>query len=145
MNGENIQHAINIMTRAKDAEKVLEMSYWQKPGFYPLTLKEEEHTCGTPCCFAGYIALSPEFQAAGGEVNKINGAPIYDEHFDSEAIHAWLEITLTQAAALCWCIGLRWIAYPRACKEFRQPTFDEIIATLQSLLDTGKLPGEQDE
>lgn len=56
MNKENINKAIAVMKRAKN----LQMTAWQNSSKIAQT-EEELHTCGNSACFAGYIAISPEF------------------------------------------------------------------------------------
>lgn len=67
-NTENIQHAINIMERAK-ARNSVDMAFFQRHGIIKdqkaaiVKTEEEFHACGNKACFAGHIALAPEFQA----------------------------------------------------------------------------------
>ena len=67
-NAINMQHAINIMERAK-ARNSVDMAFFQRHGITndqkPVIVKTEEefHECGNKACFAGHIALAPEFQA----------------------------------------------------------------------------------
>lgn len=66
-NPVNMQHAINIMERAK-AHNSLSMSRFQsapieEPQYFVFAAKTEAelHACGNRACFAGHIAVSPEF------------------------------------------------------------------------------------
>lgn len=62
MNKENINKAIAVMKRAKN----LQMTAWQNS--YEIAQTEDElHTCGNTACFAGYIAISPEFPGTCNE------------------------------------------------------------------------------
>ena len=64
------------------------------------------HACGTSACFAGWLAVSPEWQADGGYVG-LDGSPrmIVDgeEEDDGEAIAHWLGIPIELADKLCCC------------------------------------------
>lgn len=62
MNIERINKAIELMQQAKN----LDMREFQKGDAEPVKTMEELHACGNTACFAGYIALSPDFHAAGG-------------------------------------------------------------------------------
>jgi hypothetical protein len=63
VNLKNIQAAIDIMERNEKAHHNLNMDDWIEG---ELVKHESELTCSTACCFAGFIALSPEFQSVGG-------------------------------------------------------------------------------
>lgn len=74
INKENIKKAITVMERVKANEitmerKLLNMSFFrQGENDDVFSLKEEDeilHSCGTTCCFAGWIAVSPEFREQG--------------------------------------------------------------------------------
>ena len=66
MNCERIQAAIAMMKRA--IPRYFDMTDWQneRPGhIIEIAQTESElHTCGNTACFAGHLALSPEFQDA---------------------------------------------------------------------------------
>ena len=97
---------------------------------------EEKHLCGTPCCFAGYIAVSPEFQADGGEAGMC-GAPELGNIYDEHAIREWLGCSTVHAEAVC---SNNDRAYPEI--GIRLTEFADVIAALVSLRDYGMLPGE---
>lgn len=68
-NTENVQHAVNIMLRAASRDSV-SMETFQSPGpgshVVARIVKTEEafHACGNVACFAGHVAISPEFQSS---------------------------------------------------------------------------------
>lgn len=96
MNKENIKKAIAIMERAG----TVDMSYWQDVrGDSAIDNEKQLHTCGTSACFAGWVAVSPEFQRDGGQVSSA-GAPIFDYLQGSMAIARWLDIRQTLAGEL---------------------------------------------
>lgn len=108
MNKTNVQHAINIMKRAGN----INMGSWQQvySGDKFIGIKDDEedlHTCGTGACFAGWVAVSPEFKEAGGYPNPRSGTPVIEDPDDvaicdgADAIGYWLDIDLDVAEALC--------------------------------------------
>ena len=66
------------------------MVKWQSGGRLGAT-EEEIHICGTAACFAGWIAVSPEWKADGGTVGY-SGAPEKDTYLGRMSIAYWLEI-----------------------------------------------------
>ena len=142
MNTKSIDSAIAIMTRHMEAQLPLDMTTWQghnAQGKFGAAL-EEEHLCGTPCCFAGYIAVSPEFHADGGGCEINSGTPLINDHYDADAIREWFDCSTKQACSLC-DITHRRVAYPNVAIR-GDIEFPDIIAALTSLRDTGRLPGE---
>ena len=93
MNRERIQDAITMM---KDVtHRHFNMSGWQheQPG-HIIKIAQTEfelHTCGNTACFAGHLALSPEFQDAGGLVSK-TGAPMFNGVRYAEAVAEYFDI-----------------------------------------------------
>lgn len=91
MNLERLDQAIAVMKRAG---KVI-MSDWQTGEIRGT--EAELHECGTAACFAGWLAVSPEFQAAGGDVG-FGGNPLFGPLGGFRAITEWLEIKDPKAA-----------------------------------------------
>lgn len=104
-NTKRVQQAIDIMRRAKN----LSMERYQFPSGdldrFVYTEKEL-HACGNSACFAGYVALSSEFQADGGIMSQ-EGAPIFNEKSGEDALALWLEITNDLAYDLVYGSELR--------------------------------------
>ena len=140
MNTENINIAINVMKRHRDAQHTLHMEEYQLDACIDNVVRVEDELCGTPCCFAGYLGVSPEFIAKGGRVSDC-GIPMSDDLVGEECIADFLGITRGRAASLTW-LSLEEMAYPHAVDEGVEPTFDEVIEALESLRDKGVLPGE---
>lgn len=87
INKERLEQAINIMKRAG----AVDMSFWQGEAFEGCATTESElHSCGNSACFAGWVAVSPEFQEAGGAHLPNSGAPIFDGYTGYYAIAEWL-------------------------------------------------------
>ena len=140
MNTKNINSAIAIMTRHMEARLPLDTSVWQNyKGAAKIAFTKEEELCGTPCCFAGYIAVSPEFRKDGGTC-RTNGCPELAEFYDEHAIREWVGCNIYQAESLC-AVGRTKLAYPYVAFG-GNVEFPDVIAALTSLRDTGKLPGE---
>lgn len=88
MNHERLEQAINIMKRAGKVD----MNCWQ--GAYQANIKQTEqemHSCGNSACFAGWLAVSPEFRTAGGTINTL-GVPVYQGKTGPDAILKWLDL-----------------------------------------------------
>ena len=80
MNKKHIQIVIDVMTRVRDQGRAFDFSQWQgfDYGDDPVITERELHTCGSPACVGGWLAVSPEFAAVGGSVGEC-GQPIYRE------------------------------------------------------------------
>lgn len=89
INKERINQAINVMRRAGKVR----MNRWQHSDYKDgICNKESElHQCGNTACFAGWLALSPEFVDSGGWVSPLSGAPAYGERLGARAVADWLE------------------------------------------------------
>lgn len=88
INKERVKHAINIMQHAGSVD----MTSWQGETFDTCQTESELHSCGNSACFAGWLAVSPEFQETGGVVGSI-GQPVYDEQYGVLAVLSWFEAT----------------------------------------------------
>jgi hypothetical protein len=130
MNRERIQDAITMM---KDVtHRHFNMTDWQnKDPSYVLRIaqtKSELHTCGNTACFAGHLALSPEFQKAGGSVS-ITGAPVFNGVRYAEAVAEYFDITYKLAGKLT----LNYLHfYP---VEFEDVKPKHVIEKLEMILD----------
>ena len=97
MNRENIQKAIAIMKRAEDDH--FDMCDWQSDLLGLAKTIDELHGCGNTACFAGYIAMAPEFKEDGGQQDIICGDPEFPRdgtnffHSGADAVAAWLDIS----------------------------------------------------
>lgn len=85
INSERLEQAIAVMKRAGEVN----MNFWQR-GVVSET-EDDLHTCGNSACFAGWLAVSPEFREAGGTHLSNSGAPIFDGYTGYYAISEWLE------------------------------------------------------
>lgn len=93
MNIENLNKAIAIMERAGKVN----MNKWQHGQI--VETEKELNICGTAACFAGWIAVSPEWKADGGTVG-FSGAPAKDHILGRHAIADWLEIPYELAGSI---------------------------------------------
>lgn len=71
MNEANVKVAIAIMERARGK---VDMTCWQGSAV-PAATEADLHACGNTACFAGWIAVSPEFHASGGFSDEDTGEP----------------------------------------------------------------------
>ncbi len=96
-----MRHAIKVMERvAASPTHKFDLRDWQW-GTYPNfhTTEEEAVSCGTACCFAGWLALDPVAQSQGLMPNK-GGIPTFGESTQAMAIAEYLGITYGEARGL---------------------------------------------
>jgi hypothetical protein len=95
MNKENMLKAIAVMRRAAE-HKSINMQAWQSPKTGRVLVKTEEelHSCGNKACFAGYLAVSPEWIADGVALTPAGCPIITPKIFGYTAIAEWLDIPL---------------------------------------------------
>lgn len=100
VNKVNVQKAIDIMERVPDGR--LDMSTFQSNSLILSQTEADLHACGNTACFAGYIAVSPEFKADGGDIAGC-GAPVLPNCDDSvSTIAKWLGVSYDIADALVY-------------------------------------------
>ena len=101
MNCERIQSAIAMMKRA--IPRYFNMTNWQnKPHGHIIQMAQTEselHAYGNTACFAGHLALSPEFKKAGGLVCG-TGAPKFNTFSESFAVAEYFGIPYELARGL---------------------------------------------
>lgn len=138
MNPKHVQAAINVMKRAKARGGELYMSTWQATIHTKYT-EEEVHNCGTACCFAGWLAVSPEFHEVGGSVST-SGVPVLNNLKQAEAIASYLEIPLELSELLTMTADSADEDDGDVNTEFygvdlyRDVTFDMVIEKLELIL-----------
>ncbi len=130
MNKVNVQHALNIMKRAKSVY----MPEWQcvLDTDDVLETEAELHACGTAACFAGHVAVSPEFKADGGSVGGIGDPHIGGNLGGQEAIAEWLGIPTDQASALCYTH--KELGEELYNKQSEEVTKEDVILVLEEML-----------
>jgi hypothetical protein len=130
MNRERIQAAIAMMKRV--IAPYFDMTTWQnEPHGHIIQIAQTEpelHGCGNTACFAGHLALSPEFQDAGGLVSKI-GAPIFNGVRFVEAVSEYFDIPYELAGDLT----LPGRDFYQVCFEDVKP--EHVIEKLEMILD----------
>lgn len=102
MNEQNVKAAIAVMERVRDRGDKLDMTEWQNVDDSGHFFENEADVrqCGTACCFAGWLAVSPEFQSQGGETIN-SGCPRYERTNGTTAIAKFLNISYELASVLC--------------------------------------------
>ena len=171
MNIENMKAAIAIMQRVIDRGDKVDMVNWQttKSGyntfsFEPIAKTEDElHACGNAACFAGYVAISPEWRAAGGFVLG-SAAPslAHNSQFNphpwnlsnESGIAAWLDLPIAVARRLVrGDLVTEWDEEAAKGRDFSRfydrwwtdVTAQNVIEKLMYLLDTPPAEGFDNE
>ena len=138
MNVTNVETAIRIMQGAEN----LSMASWQDedPSGGICRSIEELHTCGNTACFAGYVAVSPQFTSEPNSGISPGGAPILDKqgrrNFGEGAIRVWLDISHFTADALVhgdYQDNSGYCSFYN--KEFSDVTPDDVITKLKMILE----------
>lgn len=138
MNLDNVNKAIAVMERVKARGDRFDLCTWREhvPGFDPQS-EQELHTCGTAACFAGWVAVSPEFRADGGSACT-EGTPKFPTNTHvargGTAIAHWLDIPISEAENLC---GLYDSERVYGVEMEDEVTVDHVLAALYRLRDTG--------
>lgn len=107
MNIENAKRAIAVLQRVcKLPEGLFDMGNWvedicwtaTKGLVYPKT-EQEAVSCGTPACFAGWLALAPDIP----ELYVTAGGTVIDQYGNDgfHAIASFLDLDALDAARLC--------------------------------------------
>lgn len=86
MNLERLDQAIAVMRRAGKVD----MAVWNRHPLSKPKSEEAYHECGTAACFAGWLAVSPEFREAGGHPDFL-GSPSFEGATGDLAVIKWLE------------------------------------------------------
>lgn len=71
------------------------------PGFNITTFQhvirnKNYEVCGSTCCACGKLALSPEFNALGFNMDPDRSVPTYKHHSGPDAVEAFFNITTTK-------------------------------------------------
>ena len=104
-NVERVKKAIAVMERVRDENRAFDMNWWQgRVGHNRCFDEAVPHACGTAACFAGWLAVSPEFQADGGSIT-LSGAPVFQGFREDDAVAAYLEVDRKIAMRLCGLLG----------------------------------------
>lgn len=104
MNIENIKLAIQVMGRAEKHDSVNMCSFQSRKSWkeeYYCKTEEQLHACGNKACFAGHLAVSPEFQKLGVFVNEWGGVS-FGSNDDAEALMFLLGIDANIAESLIY-------------------------------------------
>lgn len=144
MNKTNVLAATEIMKRARGR---VDMNQWQSTAKSGKVASNESelHGCGNTACFAGWVAVSPEFQESGGFVD-IKGIPSLrcDNYLwiGEEAIASWLGIDLSLANKLVFGDQNLDSYSDFYDKWWDEVTADDVIKKLELILN-GELTSEE--
>lgn len=104
-----------------------------------------EHECNTACCFAGWLALSPEWQAQGGTVG-FAGVPVFGVNAGPGAVAQFLGVSSEVARSLTGIGSLAVEDFPAGYgKALNQIVPQDIIDRLNELLVRGESTEAQNE
>lgn len=134
VNKIRVQQAIDIMERAKAKGSVF-MPHYQSVGELEAYSDSEEglHQCGNKACFAGHVAVSPEFSKDGGRVGGY-GSPIFLEYHGAAAIRNWLECSRDLAKGLVYGHLTDDISVFYGNKPWADVSADDVIEKLKLVL-----------
>lgn len=139
MNEQRIRALIAHLGKVE--EENFDMEQWQTGQTGACDSLEEIHACGNQACIGGYLAVSPEFLAAGGS-RAIDGSPVYGQYFGSLAMSDYLGIPLGTTLGLF--VGERKSATLHAEELVLNRWADWTPADAVEILE-GLLSGEFDE
>lgn len=110
LNRRRLKVLIKIQRRVVDEDKKFDIRswQWQAPSRMIAVVTEKKlHACGTAACFAGYVALSPEWKRAGGRINLSSGAPILNYRGGQDALSEYLSLDddLFMRRVCVWFVG----------------------------------------
>lgn len=102
MNIERMLAAIELMIMVGEQypEKFDLDAWFRSFGMLP-TKRLLINTCGTTACFAGWLALSPEWKRAGGRITRETKVPEFNGNYGYDAASVFLEIPYIDAQFLC--------------------------------------------
>jgi predicted alpha/beta hydrolase len=131
-----IQMAIDIMQNVADNHpRNFNLGSWQT-GIQWLgrlaKTPEEVVSCGSACCFSGWMALTPEVKAIKGVGMHLNGAMMYKGKRETTSIAKFLGITKDEAEQLIFPQN-----YP--CR-YDKITPEDVICRLEKLKDKYSVP-----
>jgi hypothetical protein len=94
---------------------------------------DEIVSCGSVCCFGGYLAVSDKFIEAGGSADGSNGAPIFDGYGNANAVSEYLGISVHDAQLLtCYDAGYSLASDTYGC-SISEVTPKDVIKQLKVL------------
>lgn len=132
-NRANVERALAVMHRVEEEKRAFNMEDWQVMGWAEPAVEQESTlaNCGTAACFAGWVAVSPEFQEMGGSVDPLSGKPRMGGRSGWEAIALWLGISDTEARELCG-LGLYHLVYGDV--DIKDVQAGDVVIVLERLL-----------
>lgn len=135
MNITNVDKAIAVMERARTRDSV-DMTEWQIPNSQGFMYDEEKfHACGNKACFAGHLAISPEWRSDGNSASFVGVPEEPTEHgryYGASAVARWFEISPMIA---WWLISGGSNFYPVLFAEVKA---DHVIDKLKELKELGE-------
>lgn len=130
----NIQTTIDILRRNSWDIHAFDLRDYQFNG--RCYTEEELHRCGSSACVAGYIGISREWRALGGEIDEFGG-PTHNGLCGDDSLYFWFgaDHILDQE----WVNGLCYLSCNGSFygKDAKDVTIDDAIAKLEDKLFDG--------
>jgi hypothetical protein len=147
MNKKHFDIAIEVMQRAAEEHYKFNALRWQRLEWRiintrPLQAKTDEESlrdCGMAACFGGWLAVSPEFQDAGGSCDR-EGRPVYKNYSACSAIALFLGISTSNSWLLCAAGSASDLFYN--VKDFNDITAHMVAEKLIDMRDNPEKYGE---
>lgn len=151
-NSGRLELLIKVVKRARDSGLNFDMNTWQSiinedgkildtDDIKVVKTEKKAHECGTVCCVAGLLALSPEFKRVGGKVESDSGRPILDGYAGGGAITVFLQATtnigndIAGVGSYGFILSQHSNFYKSSLSDL---TLDIVIERLEKLLATGE-------
>ena len=100
MNLRRMDVCIKVMQRVVDNKYAFDLGDWQQ-GEHTKTSEKELHKCGSAACFAGWLAVSPEFRRSGGTLSQYHGIPRFKGRGGDGAINSYLNLSAYNRLGPC--------------------------------------------
>ena len=99
MNRTNIETTIAILRRAQNFD-ISSFQGARRAPYENVDTEEELHKCGNTACIAGYVAISPEWIAFGGDVD--HGGPSLNGSDYEDAMAVFWDIPVEDASGIIY-------------------------------------------
>lgn len=137
-NMDTLDTMISIIRRAKK-QSAINMLFWQGTQRDRSSTEAELHACGNTACFAGYIALSPEWKAIGGLVGTW-GTPTLEANpsmAPDQALGQWLAVSPDLVAPMIYNIETDSGDHVLYETKWPKVTADDVLKVLRRIKRAG--------
>lgn len=145
INKANLLKTINVLKRAQARESKFDLTTWYSNiDVHDASTEEDLHKCGTTACIMGWVAVSPEWKAAGGTIDKESifarpafTGPLGIVHTGYNAARQWFDLTSDQLDLLISPAGARLYEIDRIINP--KLTYDQVVAYRHNTMDAVEL------